>query len=76
MYNGAMFMGLNGIAVKSHGGADAKSFANAIKVAINLSNNDVISRIKAEMDTIGKDAKELETNVIALSDNNLKTASK
>ena len=29
-YNGAMFLGLNGIVVKSHGGTDALGFANAI----------------------------------------------
>ncbi|HKO06144.1 MAG TPA: phosphate acyltransferase PlsX, partial [Alphaproteobacteria bacterium] len=33
-YNGAMFLGLNGIAVKSHGGTDALGFANAIGVAV------------------------------------------
>ncbi|MBX3456823.1 MAG: phosphate acyltransferase PlsX [Candidatus Paracaedibacteraceae bacterium] len=38
-YNGATFLGLKGIAVKSHGGADAVAFANAIKVAINLAKN-------------------------------------
>ena len=34
--NGAILLGLNGIAVKSHGGANAKSFANAIRVARSL----------------------------------------
>ncbi len=48
-YNGAMFMGLNGIAVKSHGGADAKAFANAICVAYNLAGKDVIASLKTEM---------------------------
>ena len=48
-YNGAMFMGLNGIAVKSHGGADAKAFANAICVAYNLAGKDVITSLKNEM---------------------------
>ena len=33
-YNGAVFLGLNGIAVKSHGGTDALGFAHAIGVAI------------------------------------------
>lgn len=32
--NGATFLGLNGIAVKSHGGADRMSFGYAIEVAI------------------------------------------
>lgn len=35
-YNGAMFLGLNGICVKSHGGTDAIGFANAVKVAHEL----------------------------------------
>jgi len=35
-YNGAMFVGLGGVCVKSHGSMDPKGFANAIKVAANL----------------------------------------
>ena len=35
-YNGAMFLGLGGVCVKSHGGMDAKGVANAIKTAANL----------------------------------------
>lgn len=34
-YNGASLVGLNGIVVKSHGSADASSFANAIGVAVH-----------------------------------------
>lgn len=33
-YNGASLLGLRGIVVKSHGGADALAFANAIKIAM------------------------------------------
>lgn len=47
--NGAILLGLNGIAVKSHGGADAKSFANAIRVAIQLVEEKVNERIIAEL---------------------------
>lgn len=32
-YNGASLLGLNGIVIKSHGGADARAFANAIAIA-------------------------------------------
>ncbi|MBS9777548.1 MAG: phosphate acyltransferase PlsX [Gammaproteobacteria bacterium] len=32
-YNGASLLGLNGIVIKSHGGADDKAFANAIRIA-------------------------------------------
>jgi glycerol-3-phosphate acyltransferase PlsX len=48
-YNGAMFLGLNGIIVKSHGGADAFGFANAIAVAHDLSSFGFAERIKAEL---------------------------
>ena len=45
-HNGAMLLGLNGISIKSHGSANAKGFKNAIKVAFNLVQNDIISKIK------------------------------
>jgi phosphate acyltransferase len=48
-YNGAMFMGLNGIVVKSHGGTDEFGFANAIGVAIDLLASKVNDRIRAEV---------------------------
>ena len=47
--NGAILLGLNGIAVKSHGSADGKSFANAIKVAITLVENNVNEKIIDEL---------------------------
>lgn len=47
--NGAILLGLNGVAVKSHGGADAKSFANAIKVAMAMAENNVNEKILAEL---------------------------
>lgn len=36
LYNGAIFIGLRSIAVKSHGGADAVAFSNAIRVTVEL----------------------------------------
>src|SRR5438477_2765119 len=48
-YNGAMFLGLNGIAVKSHGSADAFGFANAIGVAIDLKVNGFLDKIRDEL---------------------------
>lgn len=47
--NGAMFLGLNGIAVKSHGGADAYSFCNAISVAVELVAHHINARITQEI---------------------------
>jgi phosphate acyltransferase len=46
VHNGAMFLGLNGICVKSHGGTDAFGFANAIKVAADLVGNNINDEIK------------------------------
>lgn len=48
-YNGGMFLGLNGVAVKSHGGSDAEGTANAILVAANLVHNGFNQRVAAEI---------------------------
>src|SRR6266849_3967374 len=48
-YNGAMLLGLNGIAVKSHGGADALGFANAIGVAVDMKLNGFLAKIRDEV---------------------------
>jgi glycerol-3-phosphate acyltransferase PlsX len=47
-YNGAIFLGLNGIAVKSHGGTDAVGFANAIGVAVDMALHGAIDKIKED----------------------------
>ena len=52
-YNGAVFVGLNGIAVKSHGGTDAVGFGNAIGVAVDMIANDFNDRIKEEFERLG-----------------------
>lgn len=48
-YNGGMFLGLNGITVKSHGGTDALGFANAVGVAIDLVSQNFNEKIKEEL---------------------------
>ena len=48
-YNGAMLLGLNGIVVKSHGGADALGFANAIGVAVDMKVNGFVDQIRDEL---------------------------
>lgn len=49
VYNGASLLGLRGIVIKSHGGADAFAFENAIKVAILEVREDVPQRITAQL---------------------------
>jgi glycerol-3-phosphate acyltransferase PlsX len=46
-YNGASLLGLNGIVIKSHGSADALSFANAIRVGLLEVEKNVPARISA-----------------------------
>ncbi|MBK8326591.1 MAG: phosphate acyltransferase PlsX [Agitococcus sp.] len=48
-YNGASLVGLTGIVIKSHGSADADSFAQAVKVAIKAVEQDIPSLIAANM---------------------------
>src|SRR5579885_983439 len=50
--NGGVFLGLNGVVVKSHGGADAVGFASAVGVAIDMVSRDLNSRIGEEMNRI------------------------
>jgi len=52
-YNGAVFLGLNGIAVKSHGGTDALGFSNAIDVASNLVEHGFIPDVSAAIEKAG-----------------------
>jgi glycerol-3-phosphate acyltransferase PlsX len=47
--NGGPLLGLNGIVVKSHGGADAKGFANAVVIAANLARSDYSTQIDRNM---------------------------
>jgi len=59
-YNGALFVGLNGVVVKSHGGTDAIGFANAIGVAVDMISRDLNSKIGEQLAHIA--AKNSETN--------------
>lgn len=49
LYNGAPLLGLNGLIVKSHGSADEKAFANAILVAAEMADRDLVAAINASV---------------------------
>lgn len=51
LYNGAVFLGLQHIAIKSHGGTDALGFANAIGVAVSMIEEDLISQLKKRLES-------------------------
>jgi glycerol-3-phosphate acyltransferase PlsX len=43
--NGGVFLGLNGLVVKSHGGTDAEGFASAIDIGYDVARHELVSRI-------------------------------
>jgi glycerol-3-phosphate acyltransferase PlsX len=49
-HNGAVFLGLNGLVVKSHGSATPKGVANAINVTARLVRNDITRKIGEDLD--------------------------
>ena len=46
---GAMLLGINGVVVKAHGNSDAYSFKNAIRVARQMAEFDVVNKIKESL---------------------------
>ena len=61
--NGAVFLGLDGIVIKSHGGADAEAYAGAIEVGYDMVRQDLLANIR---DMIGH-ASEARTPTLASS---------
>ena len=50
-YNGASFLGLRGIVIKSHGSADRKSYANAVRIGMHEAAIDIPNRILRRVET-------------------------
>ncbi|MDQ2859800.1 MAG: phosphate acyltransferase PlsX [Pseudomonadota bacterium] len=50
--NGGPFLGLNGIVVKSHGSADARGFATAIRLAADLARSDFAAEIDRNLERL------------------------
>ena len=48
--NGGVFLGLNGIVVKSHGGADEESFAAAVELGYDMGRSQLLDRIRRELE--------------------------
>jgi glycerol-3-phosphate acyltransferase PlsX len=44
--NGGVFLGLDGVVIKSHGGADAESFAGAIEVGYDMVRQELLGKIR------------------------------
>ncbi len=44
--NGGVFLGLDGVVIKSHGGADAESYAGAIEVGYDMVRQELLVKIR------------------------------
>lgn len=45
LYNGGVFLGLNGVCIKSHGGADSLGFSSAVILAVRLARSGYIEQV-------------------------------
>jgi len=52
--NGGVFLGLNGIVIKSHGGTDAEGYAAAIEVGHGVVHDELLAKIRAALGRQGK----------------------
>lgn len=50
--NGGVFLGLNGIVIKSHGGTDPEGFASAVTLGHSMVQNDLLEKIKHDFDEL------------------------
>lgn len=58
--NGGVFLGLNGVVVKSHGGTDGVGFATAIDLAVEMGGSDFVQRVADAMANLPASALALE----------------
>ena len=55
-HNGAVFLGLNGVVLKSHGSADAKGVANAVHLCAELVEKDITRQVTEDLANFRSDA--------------------
>jgi glycerol-3-phosphate acyltransferase PlsX len=56
--NGGVFLGLNGIVIKSHGSTDAEGFAAAIGLAHGVVRDELLAKITAALGRPGKPSRQ------------------
>jgi len=56
-HNGGVFLGLNGVVVKSHGSANVQGMANAVEVTARLLEESLTERILADLAELGTDSR-------------------
>jgi len=63
--NGGVFLGLNGIVIKSHGGADAEGFAAAIELGYGVVQDELLAKVRAALERPGKPVRQAALGVAA-----------
>ncbi len=53
--NGGVFLGLDGVVIKSHGGADALGYAGAIEIAYDMVRHDLLAKIRESLGYVQDD---------------------
>ena len=59
--NGGVFLGLNGIVIKSHGGTDGEGFAAAIEMGHDMVANGIMQKIEGDLRYFGNHKAEART---------------
>ncbi len=63
--NGGVFLGLNGIVIKSHGGTDAEGFAAAIELGYGMVRHDLLAKITAALGRPGKESRKALSGAVS-----------
>jgi glycerol-3-phosphate acyltransferase PlsX len=59
-----VFLGLEGIVIKSHGGTDEVGYAGAIEIGYGMVRHDLLSRIREQL-SAWQDSRQDSRNVLA-----------
>jgi len=65
--NGGVFLGLNGIVIKSHGGTDAEGFAAGVALGYEMMSNNLLDKIASDLALHRDNAPQIETGEAASS---------
>ena len=60
--NGGMFLGLDGVVIKSHGGADVLGYAGAIEIAYDMVRHELLGKIRDSLAFLQDDRAPLGAN--------------
>ena len=63
--NGGVFLGLNGIVIKSHGGTDAEGFASAVDLGYDMARYDLLAKIEQTLGRSGADDSAIRIGEVA-----------